>query len=207
MRLQNYYQCLNCGIEFALPLSSPKNGKYCKQECFFEHKKKIGTYAASKLEPILIRSDAVKQVVVEEIPVPDIQVPQNDDASIQFDDLSLNDIKILLVELNQTNKRLKGQIDAYKELVGNVISTSSEIDLTYDKPLPVEGIEPEETPVEEEEVPVENPCAFCGKETGDPQKVFCGDACAIDKIPPGAALRMNDGRMLNKPVKPYTSRS
>lgn len=179
--MTDYYKCLNpeCGIEFsALPGRKPK---FHDNKCYAVMRTSMGTKWCKSQEAVLLRStkssgkgrppskipdrDPTSDVIspsnqkVDEVSGKNIIEPQNEDmdiGSIPFDELTLNDIKILMLEMSERIDALKEQLaktedmrielSRYKELVNDFLCCVLDIGagITPVEPVapPVEVIPP-----------------------------------------------------------------
>jgi hypothetical protein len=158
--------------------------------------------------------------VKEPEPVVNFILPDPQTNVVHFGDLSINDLKLIvasqsdqIAQQTEEIRLMRTKLEAYKIITQDLIVELVEIELLPDEvtlpeeeELPVEPDEPEPTPVpapvpKPEKPQAEHPCATCGEETGSSTKVFCSDKCAVEKIPAGSAIMMNDGKLLTKPAK------
>lgn len=199
-----YYECLECHNVFRK--ASTQNGKYCCQKCYFEARQKLSPSQLKALTPIkrdppsdtpfvdalLKENEKAQQNESVEVLAPSpaevvIPVIENEDHTlvINFEDLSLNEIKDIIKSLLDQVEYLENEIlkqqktSPMQDLVSEFVQKVSEI---------------QTSPI----------CPACEKNFTPSYngQVFCSDGCAKSVLPRHGIIRMENGKFLwNKKVE------
>lgn len=207
MSLPKYFECHNCHKVFK---QSPyQNGKFCNRQCYTDARNKFTREELANLIPIPrdapsttttplpVNENVVNARIVEVEPKPqqnastdvpsDVRIPvtESDDGNfvINFEDLSLNEIKEIISSLLDHVEFLEEQIKKKRStpLQSLVMEFAEKIISIQNSPA----------------------CPACEKNFTPAYEgqVFCSDACAESVLKCGI-MRMEDGRFLwNRKVK------
>ena len=210
------YKCLQCSEEF--PSRDGQPHLFHERACYTLFLQSHGGTAGIKdLSPIFVRNDPkkgrgrkpqhiaknIEQVAPPE-PISDeiIEVPENN--VIDFDDLSINDLKSVVAQLLEENDRRQVEIDHLTEDLRRkeqAISPLKEIVDGF-----VQKVKDLYEPAQEHiEIPVsgieylQRKCAGLGCQNMVKQDdTFCSQTCAKSVIPPHGVMRMeSDGRLIS----------
>jgi len=219
------YECLNCGNDVPLP-SCKTDVKFCSNDCYKIKRKEIGTVACAQLQPIFKREDKRphgkpfpkkdNDAPVTSIPQePAITPPLSEDnknieqqpdtdpegqqnASIDFDDLSISDLKIILSDLLIQNEALQTQVEHLSLLINNLEQSPSPLKKIVNSFLKelihLEIGEPSDTATPT----TPNLCAVPGcKNLTKRDNIFCSKKCAKSMLTsPNSRMILNSGEMI-----------
>jgi hypothetical protein len=174
-----YYKCVVCGVTFQR--GKTQNGKFCTKDCYWKYKRNHTPKEVSSLTPIPVEAPPLTALIPPEVKPAETIIPvveSGDDLVINFDDLTLTDIKMIISQLLDQVEYLESQLkkqhttpltELVQEFIKNVTAT--------------EGT---------------STCPGCEKKftPSYTNQVFCTDECALAKLPPSGIIRMSDGRFL-----------